>query len=87
LPKLQTINRVSIDVKDLGVRQKQKKTLDLMDKLWRYCNTYRLVKPGKMDEEPTFYIMEEVGTSLNHSDKPNTKMAPIIYSPNCSSDD
>jgi len=87
LPKLQTINRVSIDLKDLGERTKEKKTLDLMDKIWRYSNTYRLVKPGKMDEEPTFYIMEEVGTSINHSDKPNAKMAPIIYSPNCSSED
>jgi hypothetical protein len=36
--------------------------------LWRYVNTYRLSKPGVIDEDPTFYIMDEVGTSIMHSD-------------------
>lgn len=53
-----------------------------MNKLWRYVSSYRLVKPGVMDEEPTFFIMDEVGSAISHSEKPNTKLAPIIYSPN-----
>ena len=58
-----------------------------MDKIWRYCGTYRLVKPGKMDQEPCFYIHDEVGNSITHSDSPNVKMAPFIFSPNCEHDD
>ena len=58
-----------------------------MDKMWRYVNTYRLMKPGVMDEEPTFYITDEVGNTLGHSDTPNMKMAPLIYSPNCEVED
>lgn len=63
-----------------------------MDNMWRYVNQYRLTKPGPndntiMDEEPTFYINDEVGTSIMHSDAPNIKLVPIIYSPNCEPDD
>ena len=50
-------------------------------------NTYRLVKPGKMDEEPTFYVNDEVGCAISHSDAPNTRLAPIIYSPDGIPDD
>jgi len=49
LPNLKTINRVSVDQTDIALRTKEKKLLDIMDKIWRYCGTYRLVKPGKMD--------------------------------------
>lgn len=87
LPNLKTINRIPIEVKDLGERTKEKKVLDINDKIWRYSGTYRLVKPGVMDEEPCFYINDEVGTSISHDDTPNSKMLPLIYSPNNQHDD
>jgi hypothetical protein len=88
LPNLKTINRVPIDqFKTLGDRHKQQKILGLMDNLWRYCGTYRLVKPGVMDEEPCFYINDEVGSAISHSDNANVRMLPFIYSPNCKHDD
>ena len=58
-----------------------------MDKLWRYVQSYRLVKPGVMDQEPTFFIMDEVGSAISHSEKPNTMLAPMIFSPNNAHDD
>jgi len=87
LPNLKTINRVAIDISDLGLRTREKRILAAMDKMWRVVGTYRLVKPGKMDEEPTFYINDEVGCAVSHSDTPNTKMSPLIYCPNCEGDD
>jgi tubulin--tyrosine ligase-like protein 12 len=87
LPNLKTINRVAIDIKDLGERTKIKKNLKIMDDVWKFIGTYRLVKPGVMDEEPCFYVMDEVGNSIDHSDKPNMRMAPLIYSPNNKADD
>lgn len=39
-----------------------------------------------MDEDPTFYINDEVGCSVAHNDDCNAVLAPIIYSPNCEID-
>jgi hypothetical protein len=87
LPKLKTINRVPIEIKELDKRTKEKTILKIMDNIWKYIGTYRLVKPGVMDEEPCFYVNDEVGSSITHSDKPNTSMHPFIYSPNAKVDD
>jgi tubulin--tyrosine ligase-like protein 12 len=35
-----------------------------------------------MDEENIWYIMDEVGSSMTHSDIPNFAVHPFIYSPN-----
>lgn len=87
MPHLKTINRVQIEIKDLGERTKIKNNLKIMDTIWRYVGSYRLVKPGVMDEEPCFYVCDEVGNSLCHNDTPNCMMLPLIYSPNCKVDD
>lgn len=87
LPNLKTINRVSIAEADLGKRTVEKKVLGQIDNLWRYAGSYRLVKPGVMDQEPTFFIMDEVGSAITHSEKPNTTVAPVIFSPNNEFDD
>lgn len=87
LPNLRIINRLPLNVKQLGDRYKQQKVLKIMDLMWRYVGTYRLVKPGVMDEDPCFYIPDEVGCSITHSDTPNCRMMPFIYSPNATVDD
>jgi len=35
-----------------------------------------------MDEENVWYINDEVGCAMRHSDKPNFAMHPFIYAPN-----
>jgi tubulin--tyrosine ligase-like protein 12 len=40
-----------------------------------------------MDEENVWYLMDEVGSSMKHSDKPNFAVHPFIYSPNNKIDD
>ena len=35
-----------------------------------------------MDEENIWYLMDEVGTAMKHSDQPNVAIHPFIYSPN-----
>jgi tubulin--tyrosine ligase-like protein 12 len=87
LPNLKTINKVPIEVTQLGDRTLEKKILELTNGIWKVCSSYRLVKPGRMDEEPTFYINDEVGTSICHCDTPNSKITPLIYSPNCEAED
>jgi tubulin--tyrosine ligase-like protein 12 len=87
LPNLKTMNRLPLSLKTLGERGTKKRVLKALDNLWMYVGTYRLVKPGVMDEEPCFYMPDEVGTALSHSDTPNVRMMPFIYSPNCKHDD
>jgi tubulin--tyrosine ligase-like protein 12 len=35
-----------------------------------------------MDEENVWYLMDEVGCAIRHSDAPNFAVHPFIYSPN-----
>ena len=42
-----------------------------MDKIWMHIGTYRLVSEDQMDEESIWYIMDEVGSFIRHSDVPN----------------
>jgi tubulin--tyrosine ligase-like protein 12 len=35
-----------------------------------------------MDEENIWYLVDEVGSAMNHSDLPNFAVHPFIYSPN-----
>jgi tubulin--tyrosine ligase-like protein 12 len=40
-----------------------------------------------MDEESVWYVMDEVGTSVEHSDEPNVKLLPFLYMPSGKIDD
>ncbi len=35
-----------------------------------------------MDEENVWYLQDEVGSAMKHSDEPNVAVHPFIYSPN-----
>jgi hypothetical protein len=35
-----------------------------------------------MDEESIWYVNDEVGSSISHSDAPNMAVHPFIYCPN-----
>lgn len=87
LPNLKTINKVTIKITDKETREKEKKIRKAMDEIWKYVGTYRLVTPDQMDEESIWYLMDEVGSSIRHSDKPNIAVHPFIYSPNLKLDE
>ena len=82
LPNLKEINRVPMKYSDLEERGKEKKIRRVMDKIWMYVGTYRIVSESQMDEENAWYLMDEVGSSMRHSDDPNFAIHPFIYSPN-----
>ena len=50
--------------------------------MWRVTQQYTYVQAGQMDEEATFYINDEIGSAISHSDFPNVKMMPFIWSKN-----
>jgi tubulin--tyrosine ligase-like protein 12 len=49
--------------------------------MWRICQTYRLMTSEKYDEDAIWYINDEIGSTINHSDIPNVALFPFIYSP------
>ena len=82
LPALREVNGVSIKVTDAAQRSRERDIRQVMQKLWMYVGTYRLVTEEQMDEENIWYINDEVGCSIRHSDSPNFAIHPFIYAPN-----
>ncbi|XP_011177893.1 tubulin--tyrosine ligase-like protein 12 [Zeugodacus cucurbitae] len=50
-------------------------------KMWRYCHSYTIASNGLSDEErlPIWYVMDEVGSAVSHSDDPNFRLVPFLY--------
>ena len=81
-PKLNFINDYSIH--KLKSEENLKKYLQecfVRKNIWKICQTYRLVTSEKFDEEAIWYINDEIGTAINHSDNPNFALFPLIFSP------
>ncbi|XP_054822693.1 uncharacterized protein LOC129320996 [Prosopis cineraria] len=49
--------------------------------MWQYLMSYRLADEEKIDETSVWYIMDELGSSLRHSDEPNFRLAPFLFMP------
>lgn len=82
LPKVTEINRVPIKIVENDKREQERNIRIVMEKIWMYAGTYRVVSEDQMDEENIWYIMDEVGSAIKHSDNPNVAVHPFIYSPN-----
>lgn len=55
----------------------------VMKKIWKFCNTYSVNADGGSVEDrmPIWYIMDELGSGINHSDNPNFRMIPFYHIP------
>ncbi|XP_078164148.1 tubulin-tyrosine ligase [Carex rostrata] len=49
--------------------------------MWLYLMTYRLADEEKIDETPVWYVMDELGSALRHSDNANFKVSPFLFMP------
>ncbi|XP_026441002.1 tubulin--tyrosine ligase-like protein 12 isoform X1 [Papaver somniferum] len=53
----------------------------VVNAMWLYLMTYRLADEEKIDETSVWYVMDELGSALRHSDKPNFRVSPFLYMP------
>ncbi|CAE5964467.1 unnamed protein product [Arabidopsis arenosa] len=53
----------------------------VLDAMWLYALNYRLADEEKLDETSLWYVMDELGSALRHSDEPNFKVAPFLFMP------
>lgn len=51
----------------------------ILNAMWLYLMTYRLADEEKIDETSVWYVMDELGSALRHSDEPNFQIAPFLY--------
>ncbi|KGN66300.1 tubulin--tyrosine ligase-like protein 12 [Cucumis sativus] len=53
----------------------------VINAMWQYLMTYRLADEEKIDETSVWYVMDELGSALRHSDEPNFRVAPFLFMP------
>nr|XP_033324359.1 tubulin--tyrosine ligase-like protein 12 [Megalopta genalis] len=64
------------------VEGKQDEKIDfVINEMWRYNQSYSLSSGSVEDRMPIWYIMDEVGSAINHSDTPNFRTVPFLYLP------
>jgi tubulin--tyrosine ligase-like protein 12 len=49
------------------------------DRVWRYANTYSLGNLKPEEASAIWYVMDEVGSAIEHGDEPNVRMAPFYF--------
>ena len=54
----------------------------VIDNVFKIAGNYRLASSEQLDESSTWYINDEVGSMIPHSDCPNVKLTPFLYAPN-----
>ena len=52
----------------------------IIKEMWKFNHTYTLAAEGgnAEDREPYWYIRDEFGSAIEHSDQPNARMAPFL---------
>ncbi|KAL6507667.1 hypothetical protein OROGR_023862 [Orobanche gracilis] len=53
----------------------------VVNAMWLYLMTYRLANEEKIDETSVWYVMDELGSALRHSDEANFRVSPFLYMP------
>ncbi|XP_047430657.1 tubulin--tyrosine ligase-like protein 12 [Mugil cephalus] len=51
----------------------------VMECMWKYNQTYHLSQGSAEEKVPVWYIMDEFGSQMQHSDQPSCSMAPFFY--------
>uniref|UniRef100_A0A3Q3W5A8 Tubulin--tyrosine ligase-like protein 12 SET-like domain-containing protein n=1 Tax=Mola mola TaxID=94237 RepID=A0A3Q3W5A8_MOLML len=51
----------------------------VMERMWKYNQTYHLTHGSAEEKVPVWYIMDEFGSQVPHSQQPSCGMAPFYY--------
>uniref|UniRef100_A0A3Q1ENU5 Tubulin tyrosine ligase-like family, member 12 n=1 Tax=Acanthochromis polyacanthus TaxID=80966 RepID=A0A3Q1ENU5_9TELE len=51
----------------------------VMERMWKYNQTYHLSQGSAEEKVPVWYIMDEFGSQVQHSHQPSCSMAPFFY--------
>lgn len=70
----------------MGVSEEQPEEDNIqqvLDSLWKYCQMYTISgnEVAIEDRMPIWYVMDELGSGINHSDTPNFRVVPFVHAP------
>lgn len=51
----------------------------VVERAWKYANTYRIGNLRPEEQSAIWYVMDEFGSAIEHSDSPNMRMAPFYF--------
>lgn len=61
--------------------EEQVKIEGVIKEMWRYNQSFSVNYEAIEDRMPRWYVMDEVGSAINHSDKPNFRTVPFMHVP------
>ncbi|KAL6432544.1 hypothetical protein ACFW04_006841 [Cataglyphis niger] len=61
--------------------EEQEKIENVLREMWRYNQSYSVNYGAIEDRMPIWYIMDEVGSAINHNNEPNFRAVPFLYLP------
>lgn len=65
---------------DIDTNAKQQEIIEcVMNEMWRYNQSFSLNSQDIEKRMPMWYIMDEVGSAINHSDNPNFRAVPFLH--------
>ncbi|XP_037371051.1 tubulin--tyrosine ligase-like protein 12 [Talpa occidentalis] len=53
----------------------------VLEEMWKFNQTYQLAHGSAEEKVPVWYIMDEFGSRIQHSDEPSFATAPFFYMP------
>ncbi|XP_024146022.1 tubulin--tyrosine ligase-like protein 12 [Oryzias melastigma] len=53
----------------------------ILERMWKYNQTYQLSQGSAEEKVPVWYIMDEFGSQVQHSDRPSCAMFPFFHIP------
>ncbi|XP_061193529.1 tubulin--tyrosine ligase-like protein 12 [Saccostrea echinata] len=64
-------------------RTKEEVIEDILQQMWKFNQTYSIgnAEFGSDESMPIWYIMDEFGSRVQHSDSPTVKMCPFYFAP------
>ena len=79
MPKLKVVNGIDASITVMDERNKVRDALEVLKKLSLLAGVY-VVGQG-INSQPFWYVNDEVGSIISHSDTPNVRMRSFIHSP------
>ncbi|CAI5719844.1 hypothetical protein KXD40_006581 [Peronospora effusa] len=77
LERMETLMQLEMEeTRDLAM---EKRVETVANCVWRYANTYRFGNVKPEEASTIWYVMDEVGSAIEHADEPNVRMAPFYY--------
>jgi len=62
-------------------RGKEERIEDVMREMWRYNQSFSMNRGNAEERILVWYVMDEVGSAINHSDEPNFRTVPFLHVP------